>query len=379
MTDVYSSFVLLGYATIVHLFLVNLVLGLTILIPIMEFIYMKKNDENIKMIMRTLFKFMVVSDLFAGVWATWITVFLGGFWPLLTFYATTVLFIPLTIALIGILIALPSIGVYWFTWDKISEKWHFAIGIFMAIGATLVPVGFNMIFSFINDPVGLNRALAGNLYAVFLNPLYPDFTLHRIFGGITMVSLLFTGIYIYNYNKKGQIIYKKGSELFLYVSFISLLIESLFGFIYAWELNIHSEYLAQVLFGPFTSSSISVQMNMFPFFSLFMFLVGMLWLFLYINGFYFYKNKKSIYSPLILSILSLITLPVGEFLNDYSRYPYMIITGDSGIPASLFINKIMEINDYWIITAITISLILIIVYIWLLYNIIIKKRYVEEP
>lgn len=378
MTDVYTSFVLLGYATITHIFLVNLVLGLTILIPILEFIYIRKKDEDIKKIMKTIFKFMIITDLFAGVWATWITVFLAGFWPLLTFYATTVLFIPLTIALIGVLIALPSIGIYWFTWDRINEKLHISIGIIMAIGATLVPVGFNMIFSFINDPYGMNNALNGDLYAVFMNPLYPDFTLHRLFGGITMIALLLTGIYIYNYNKTGKDLYRKGSEIFLYVSFISLLIESLIGFIYAWELNIHSQYLAQVLFGPF-ASGISVQMDMFPLFVFFMFLVGMLWLFLYLNGFYFYKNIKTIYTPLILSILSLVTLPVGEFLNDYSRYPYMIITGNSGLPASSFINDIMEINVYWVLTAIMISLILIIVYLWLLYNVIIKKRYVEEP
>jgi len=378
MTDVYSSFVLLGYATITHLFLVNLVLGLTILIPILEFIYIREKDEDIKKIMKTIFKFMIITDLFAGVWATWITVFLGGFWPLLTFYATTVLFIPLTIALIGILIALPSIGIYWFTWDKINEKLHISIGIIMAIGAILVPVGFNMIFSFINDPYGMNNALNRDLYAVFMNPLYPDFTLHRIFGGITMIALLLVGIYIYNYNKTGKDLYRKGSEIFLYVSFISLLIESLLGFIYAWELNVHSQYLSQVLFGPF-ASGISVQMDMFPLFVFFMFLVGMLWLFLYLNSFYFYKNIKTIYPPLILSILSLVTLPVGEFLNDYSRYPYMIITGNSGLPASSFINDIMEINVYWVLTAITISLILIIIYLWLLYNVIIKKRYVEEP
>ncbi len=378
MTDVYTSFLLLGYATMVHLFLVNLVLGLTIIIPIIEYLYIRKKDEGIKNIIKTVFKFMILSDLFAGVWATWITVFLGGYWPLLTFYATTALFIPLTIALIGVLIALPSIAIYWFTWDKVSKKLHLIIGIIMAIGATMVPIGFNMIFSFINDPVGLKRALHGNLYSVFLNPLYPDFTLHRIFGGITMVSLLLAGIYLYNYYKNESSIYKKGSEIFLYASFISLLIESMLGFIYAWELNVHSQYLAQVLFGPF-GPGIQVQMNMFPLFASFMILVSLLWLFLYLNGYYFYKNKRSKLVSLALSFFALITLPIGEFLNDYSRYPYMIIEGNTGIRASDFINNIMEINIYWVLAAVLISAILLIIYIWLLYAVIIRKKYIEEP
>lgn len=44
MSNLYFSFLLLGYATVAHLFLVNLVLGLTILIPLLEYIYIKKRD-----------------------------------------------------------------------------------------------------------------------------------------------------------------------------------------------------------------------------------------------------------------------------------------------------------------------------------------------
>ncbi len=376
MSDIYSSFVLLGYVTIVHLFLVNIVLGIAIFIPILEYIYLKRKDNDIKEIAKRMFKVMVVIDLFAGVWATWITIFLGGFWPLLTFYATTVLFIPITISLIGILISLPSIGVYWFTWEKISEKLHFLIGIAIAIGATMVPIGFNMIFSFINDPVGLNQALQNNdLYAVFANPLYPEFTLHRIFGALTLVSLLYTGIFLYRYWKTGQEVYRKGAGIFIIASLPIILVESILGAIYAMELNINSQYIASSVLGPFYSQNYSG--SLFPVFLVFMILVFLLWVILFYLLYAYNKNLKSIKLSLSLSILSLVTLPLGEFINDYSRYPYFIVTGNTGIPASDFFNNIMNISTGWVIVSVVVSVILAGIFSYYLYHILLKEKYSE--
>ncbi len=375
MSDVYASFVLLGYATIVHLLLVNIVLGIAIFIPILEYIYLKRKDKDIKDLERKIFKLLVVIDLFAGVWATWITVFLGGFWPQLTFYATTVLFIPLTISLIGILISLPSIGVYWFTWGKINEKIHFLIGIILAIGTLMVPIGFNMIFSFLNDPVGLNQALQNNdLYAVFSNPLYPEFTLHRIFGALTLVSLVYSGIFLYRYWKSGDEIYRKGAGIFLWASLPIILIESILGAIYAMELNINSQYIASSVLGPFSMNPTG---TMFPLFVVFIILVFLLWIILFYLLYAFQKNVKAVRTSLLLPVLALITLPLGEFINDYSRYPYFIITGETGIPASNFFNNILQISVWWIAVALLISVILAGIFSYYLYQILIKEKYSE--
>ncbi|MEM1724251.1 MAG: cytochrome ubiquinol oxidase subunit I [Thermoplasmata archaeon] len=375
MNSVFDSFILLGYAVIGHLFLVNLILGISILVPIIEYIQIKRKDDYLKSALKKIFKFMVISDLFAGVWATWITVFLGGFWPLLTFYATTILFIPITISIIGILIALPSIGIYWFTWDKIKERTHLLVGIIMAIGTIMVPIGFNMIFSFIDYPYGMQQALNGSLYYVFGNPLYPDFTLHRIFGSLTMVSLMMVGIYSYLYWKKGDEKYRQLISLFLYISIPTMLIESFLGFIYAWELNQYSPYIASVLFGPFSSSG--SENSLFYLFVIFIIIISLLWILLLISMLYYCKGKKLGYTSLALSILSLFAIPLGEFLNDYSRYPYFIITGDTGIKAENFLNGIMQISDIWVYSSIIISLALLSVYLWLVNRVIIKEKSYE--
>jgi len=155
----WMSFMLLGIAVLVHVTLVNLVLGFSVLVPFIEYLSYKRKDKGLEDLARRLFRYLVISDLVAGVWGTWITVVLGGLWPTLTYIAATVLFIPITIAIIGILISIPAIAIYWYTWNKVSPKIHMMIGVLMALGALMVPAGFRMIFSFINYPVGLNEAL----------------------------------------------------------------------------------------------------------------------------------------------------------------------------------------------------------------------------
>ncbi|PMP74864.1 MAG: hypothetical protein C0180_03065 [Aciduliprofundum sp.] len=375
MNDIFNAFILLGYVTIAHLFLVNLILGISIIIPLLEYIQIKKKDNTLKMNIRSIFKFMVITDLFAGVWATWLTVFLGGFWPLLTFYATTVLFIPITISLIGILIALPSIGIYWYTWDKVSEKVHLIIGIIMAVGTIMVPVGFNMIFSFINDPVGFSQAMNGDLLAVFGNPLYPEFTLHRIFGAITMVSVFLFGIYGYLYHKGERERYGSIMYILSYIALPSLAFESFLGFLYAMELNKFSPYIASRLFGPFSpSSSVS---DLYPVFVFFILLISLIWMLLMYLILLNCKGKGSAPFFISLSILSLLAIPVGEFINDFSRYPYFIVTGEGGINLSDFYNKIMYISDAWLIAAISVSLLVLAAYLWLVYQVNIKGKYIH--
>ncbi len=375
MTDVYSAFVLLGYAVITHLLLVNFILGISLIIPILEYLYYRNGDSSGQKILKRLFKFMIISDLFAGVWATWITVFLGGFWPSVTYIVTTDLFASLVVALIGIIIALPSIGIYWFTWNRVSEKMHIFIGSMMALGAVMVASGFNMIFVFINDPVGLGQGnlifKQNNYFSIYSNPLYLDFTLHRILGAVTLVSLVMAGIFIYNYFKNQNEINKRASVLFIKIGMLSLPIEILLGFIYSMELISNTEYIADKLFWPvYSGASFNILSIIFIVFIIFIF--GM-WYILYYLNIMIEKNRKSRYCPLVLSSMAIITFILGEFLNDYSRYPYFVITGNTGIPASNFINNMVQLTAIWYILSYTVSIILVSVYFWLLNRVIFKN------
>ncbi|MDP7975020.1 MAG: cytochrome ubiquinol oxidase subunit I, partial [TACK group archaeon] len=276
MTSVWIGFLMLGVTIVAHIFLVSLVLGLAVMAPIIEYWAYRTGDKELEAVAKDTLKYMAVSELAAGVWATWFTVALAGFWPQLTFIATDVLFYPLTIALFGVMLGIPLMAVYWYTWDTVSKKLHIAIGSFMALGAMLVPTGFNMIFAFLDDPVGMAGALHGNGWAVFANPLYPDFTFHRITAAISMVALAISAIYSLKAST-GEEHYLKASKFGLYVGLPALLLASISGAAYALELDKYSPYVASSVLGPLSATSLSTYFHLYPAFVGFMGIVTLIW------------------------------------------------------------------------------------------------------
>jgi len=337
----WMSFMLLGIAVLVHVTLVNLVLGFSVLVPFIEYLSYRRKDKGLEDLARRLFRYLVISDLVAGVWGTWITVVLGGLWPTLTYIAATVLFIPITIAIIGILISIPAIAIYWYTWNKVSPKIHMMIGVLMALGALMVPAGFRMIFSFINYPVGLNEALKGNLYSVFNNPIYPVILLKSWFGGLTMSALMAAGIYALKFYKNIETENSmKASLIMLKMGLLLLLIQTLMGITYFYTLNSYSPYIYASIIG----DTKIAQYNFMPLFLTHILLVVLMWFAALILFKQLRDNKSSQIFSFILILATFFALPVGEAMNDASRAPYMVINGTSGLPANIFTNSMFPIS-----------------------------------
>ncbi len=367
------AFYLLGFTLIAHLFLVNIVLGIAILVPFLEWRSYKKNDPELLTLSQRLFKYLAVSELVAGVWATWVTIILAGYWSTLLFIATSKLFMPITIALIGILISIPSMASYYYLWGKVRRSVHLLIGGLMIIGAAMVPIGFNYIFTFIDDPVGLNSA---NVWNVMFNPLYPDFTLHRILGGIIITTMIFSALYAIKYvkstNEKEKSIYIKGVKYGLYIGVPALILETVIGIIYAIELTQYAPYISSAVFGGLYNSTVPTYYQFTPLFIVFMIVIAIIW----IGSLYNLRALKRLKFHNLISymllVAAIIGLPLGEYLNDASRFPYFVITGNSGIPASTFINTWMSIPDSFAYAAIIISGFLMIMFCILLYWVFIK-------
>ena len=134
---------------LIHVTLVNIVLGLSILVPILEYISYRRRDPVLLETAGRSFRFLAVSDLAAGVWGTWLTIVLAGLWPSLAYIAMTEPFTAISIALIGILVSIPSIVIYWYSWDRGSPRTHIMVEILMGASALAVPRGFRAIFSYI--------------------------------------------------------------------------------------------------------------------------------------------------------------------------------------------------------------------------------------
>lgn len=360
----WMSFMLLGLAVLVHVTLVNLVLGFSVLIPFIEYLSYKRKDKGLEDLARRLFRYLVISDLVAGVWGTWITVALGGLWPTLTYIAATVLFIPITIAIIGILISIPAIAIYWYTWNKVSPKIHIMIGILMALGALMVPAGFRMIFAFINYPTGLNEALGGNLYAVFSNPIYPVILLKSWFGGLTMSALMAAGIYALKLYKNIEAENSmKASFIMLKMGLLLLLIQTLIGVTYFYTLSKYSPYI----YASITGDTSIAHYNFLPLFLIHVLLVVLMWFATLMLFKQVRNNKSSQVFSLMLILATFFALPIGEAINDASRAPYMVINGTSGLSANIFANSMFPISWSIAYLAVIIAIVVMAIFAGTLY------------
>jgi cytochrome d ubiquinol oxidase subunit I len=348
------GFLLLGLATLVHITFVNLVLGFSVIIPFTEYISYRSNDEKLMEVAKRTFRYLILTDLVAGVWGTWMTIALAGLWPTLTYIATTVLFVPITIALVGILIAIPSIAVYWYTWDKISKGTHLFVGCLMAFGALLVPTGFRMIFAFVDDPVGLNEALKGNLYAIFGNPIYPVWVVWSWFGSLAMSALVAAGIYAWrsrgNVNGEGL----KETTYFLRLGIPSLVVTAILGAYFFFSLQAASPYI----YAAITGNTAVAQHNFLPLFVAYPVLViiaggSALGLFMLAR-----KGTLNRLLSIIIVIAAFLTVPIVEAVNDASRAPYMVIIGNAGMPANIFANTMIPIS--WMVAEVAVTIAIVV-------------------
>ena len=356
----WMGFLLLGLATIVHITFVNLVLGFSVIIPFTEYMSYRRKDGALMEVAKRTFKYLILTDLVAGVWGTWITIVLAGLWPTLTYIATTVLFVPITIALIGILIAIPSIAIYWYTWGKVSKNVHLFVGCLMAFGALLVPAGFRMIFAFVDDPVGLNEALKGNLYSVFGNPIYPTLVVWSWLGAVAMSALVAAGIYALMSKGSANGNELKSTVYFLKMGIPFLITTAILGAYFFFSLQTASPYI----FAATTGNTAVAQYNFLPLFLFYPILVliaggSALALFMLAR-----QGKLSRPVSIVLVVAAFLMVPVVEALNDASRAPYMVITGEAGLPANIFANTMIPIS--WSIAELAVTIAILVMVTFLL-------------
>ena len=358
----WMAFLLLGIATLVHITFVNLVLGLSVIVPFTEYLSYRRRDERLMDVAKRTFKYLILTDLVAGVWGTWITIALAGLWPTLTYIATTVLFVPITVALVGILIAIPSIAIYWYTWGKVSRGVHLFVGCLMAFGALLVPAGFRMIFAFVDDPIGLNEALKGNLYAIFGNPIYPILVVWSWFGSLAMSALVAGGIYAWRARSStnGTGTGLKETTYFLELGIPFLVVTGVLGAYFFITLQSVSPYI----FAGLTGNTGVAQYNFLPIFLLYPLL--MITAFCAASALYNLarKGKLNKFAAFVLVAAAFLMVPIVEAANDASRAPYMVITGNTGLPANAFANTMIPIS--WSIAELAVTIAVVVMSTFLL-------------
>jgi len=332
------GFMILGIAVIVHIIIVNITLGTGWISAMARYLAWSKHRPELEIMSRRVFKILIIHELFGGVWGTIITVILACLFPTLMATATDILFLPILIALSSILIRIPSIALFWYTWGKIRPGLHTTLGFVMAISGFGVPFGFRYIFAEITYPYALSMAMNGLVdvarTAVFFNPLYPWLLLHTWFGALSIGGFIVASFFAIKGN-----VNSKFAWIGLWHGVLFLCVQGALGPIYLVNLSIRAPILFSNILG-LSGSTFDVA----PLFILKLSLVA----FLVVLSIKVWKSIKrgSGFLPrytVALGPLAIMIATIGEFMNDGGRYPNLVLLGNSGLGPSEFMNVYVQI------------------------------------
>lgn len=198
-----------------HFFFVPLTLGLSILLALMETMYVRTGNELYKRMTKFWGKLFLINFAMGLVTGIVMEFQFGMNWSEYSRFVGDIFGAPLAIeALLAFFLESTFLGIWIFGWDRLSPRMHAAAIWMVAIGANLSAFWILIANSFMQEPVGYaienGRAVMTSFPALLSNPhLWVQFP-HVITSGITTAAFFILGISAYHLFYK-----KRDSDIFL--------------------------------------------------------------------------------------------------------------------------------------------------------------------
>jgi cytochrome bd ubiquinol oxidase subunit I len=195
--------------TVYHFFFVPLTLGLSILVALMETLYVTTGSDVYKQMTKFWGKLFVINFAMGVVTGIVQEFQFGMNWSEYSRFVGDIFGAPLAIeALLAFFLESTFLGLWIFGWDKLSRKMHAATIWLVAIGANISAFWILIANSFMQNPVGYaienGRAVMTNFFALLLNPnLLVQFP-HVILSGLVTTAFFILGISAYHLIKKSN-------------------------------------------------------------------------------------------------------------------------------------------------------------------------------
>ncbi len=198
-----------------HFFFVPLTLGLSILLALMETMYVRTGNELYKRMTKFWGKLFLINFAMGVVTGIVMEFQFGMNWSEYSRFVGDIFGAPLAIeALLAFFLESTFLGLWIFGWDRLSPRMHAATIWMVAIGSNLSAFWILIANSFMQEPVGYaienGRAVMTSFLALLSNPhLWVQFP-HVITSGITTAAFFILGISAYHLFYK-----KRDSDIFL--------------------------------------------------------------------------------------------------------------------------------------------------------------------
>lgn len=193
--------------TIYHFFFVPITMGLSLLIAIMETVYVSTGNEEYKRMAKFWGKLFLINFVMGVVTGIVQEFQFGMNWSEYSRFVGDVFGAPLAIeALMAFFLESTFLGVWIFGWDKLSKKLHATTIWLVAIGTNISALWILIANSFMQQPVGYTinngRAEMNDFFALLGNGhVWVQFP-HVFFAALSTSAFFIIGISAYNFLRK---------------------------------------------------------------------------------------------------------------------------------------------------------------------------------
>ena len=195
--------------SVYHFFFVPLTVGLSVLIAIMETMYVRSGDETYKRMAKFWGNLFLINFAMGVVTGIVMEFQFGMNWSQYSRFVGDIFGAPLAIeALLAFFLESVFLGVWIFGWEKTSKGIHLATIWLVAIGSTLSALWILIANSFMQHPVGYavenGRAVMNDFGALLTNSyLWTQFP-HTVLSGFTTGAFFILGISAYHLMRRHE-------------------------------------------------------------------------------------------------------------------------------------------------------------------------------
>ncbi|MFN8450390.1 MAG: cytochrome ubiquinol oxidase subunit I [Anaerolineae bacterium] len=227
-----------GITTVYHFFFVPLSLGLSIIVALMQTIYVVRGDEKYKKMAKFWGKLLLINFAMGVVTGIVQEFQFGMNWSEYSRFVGDIFGAPLAVeALVAFFIESTFLGIWIFGWDRLSKRVHLLAIWLVAIAANVSAFWILVANSFMQNPVGFHIAESGraemtDFFALILNPnVWLQFP-HVALGGLTTAAFFVLGISAFHLlrNRSGDLdAFRASTRMSLFIGTIAVLLTMGFG------------------------------------------------------------------------------------------------------------------------------------------------------
>ena len=224
-----------GISTIYHFFFVPLTLGLSVLVAIMETLYVRTGQDEYKRMVKFWGKLFLINFAMGVVTGIVQEFQFGMNWSEYSRFVGDIFGAPLAIeALLAFFMESTFIGLWVFGWERISKGAHLAAIWLVALGSNISALWILIANSFMQQPVGYaiegSRAVMTDFGQVVFNPhVFYQFG-HTVVSGFATAAFFVLGISVYHLLRKQNVsLFKRSFQIASIFGTISVVLVILIG------------------------------------------------------------------------------------------------------------------------------------------------------